>query len=126
MVYHTSFTNSNRCATPKSKGREEESDKKRTYLSYKRNGMPILNIVLIITVALIGICLLLPLIDKKHKRKKAGLLFRLLSQAGSKHNLSFSSQYWMNEAVMGLDGINRKLMMLIKNRDGSYKEILIH
>lgn len=49
---------------------------------------------------------------RKMRRKRAHWLLHQLSECGSRHNLSFSSQELLQNRVLGLDGVHRKLVLL--------------
>ena len=66
----------------------------------------------ILVGAIMAICLLLISIANKQKNKKMNQLLNRFSEFGTAHNLSFSSQQVLNNCIIGLDGINRKLLVL--------------
>lgn len=51
-------------------------------------------------------------LDSKQKRKAMNQLRQRFSQLGIKHQLNFSSQETLRDLWMGLDGIQRKLLVL--------------
>jgi len=73
---------------------------------------------LIVAAILVGsvvlICFLLISIHNKHKREAMNNLLKHFSQLGTENNLSFSSQEVLNNCVLGLDGINRKILVVIR------------
>jgi hypothetical protein len=85
--------------------------------------MSTLIVAIIIIASIAGICLLLIWINNKHKRKAMNELLHHFSEAGTKNNLSFSSQELLPDCILGLDGIHRKL--LIVNRK-SADEVVGH
>jgi hypothetical protein len=66
----------------------------------------------VFTGVIIAICLLVIAIANKQKEKKMNQLMKRFSELGTAHNLSFSSQEVFNNSVIGLDGINRTLLIL--------------
>lgn len=79
--------------------------------------------ILIIFVA--GICLLLALVNNKQKRKALHYRLQQFSKEGTKHNLSFSSQEILENCTIGLDGIQRKLLVMQQN-DAAFHSFLIN
>ena len=61
-----------------------------------------------------GICLILVSINNKHRQKKASELLNHFSKLGTENKLSFSSQEILENCIIGLDGIQRKLLILKK------------
>ena len=72
-----------------------------------------------------AVILLLVSLDKKQKRKAMTQLLDAFRQTGSEHNLSFSSQEILKEAVIGLDGVNRKLLVLEQEADNTFTSFVI-
>jgi hypothetical protein len=66
----------------------------------------------ILVGAVIVICGLLISVADKQKVKKRNQLLNRFSELGTIHNLSFSSQEVLNNSIIGLDGINRKILVL--------------
>jgi hypothetical protein len=73
--------------------------------------------ILVGTVA--AVCYLLVSLDKKQKRIAMNKLLHTFHLIGSQHNLRFSSQEVLKDAVIGLDGVNRKLLLLERAADGA-------
>lgn len=78
--------------------------------------------ILVGSVALI--CLLLIGIHNKHKREAMNKLLKQFSRAGTENNLSFSGQEVLKHCVFGLDGVNRKILV-VTNDDGSSGSFII-
>ena len=72
-----------------------------------------------------GICLILVSINNKHRQKKASELLNHFSKLGTGNNLSFSSQEILENCIIGLDGIQRKLLILKKIDKDEYDSILL-
>jgi len=76
---------------------------------------------LFIAAILVGsvaiICLLLISIHNKHKREAMNNILKHFSQLGTENNLSFSSQEILNHCVLGLDGMNRKILVVTREDD---------
>jgi hypothetical protein len=83
---------------------------------------------ILVAVILVGsvaaICLLLIRIHNKHKREAMNNLLKHFSQLGTENNLNFSSQEVLNNCILGLDGINRKILVATKE-DGFYSSFII-
>jgi hypothetical protein len=65
----------------------------------------IIGSIAIITLALVSI-------NNKHQKRKKEKFVRRFSEIGTENNLSFTSQEIMHDGVIGLDGPNRKLLVL--------------
>lgn len=74
--------------------------------------MSTLIVAIIIVASVAGICLLLVWINNKHKRETMNELLHHFSEAGTKNNLTFSSQEFLPDRILGLDGIHRKLLIV--------------
>jgi hypothetical protein len=71
------------------------------------------------------ICLLLIELDKKQMRKTASELLNHFSKLGTENNLSFTSQEILETCIIGLDGIQKKLLILKKIEKDEYDSILL-
>ena len=84
---------------------------------------------IIVTAILIsvitGICLVLVSINNKHRQKTASELLNHFSKLGTENKLSFSSQEILENCIIGLDGIQRKLLILKKIDKDEYDSILL-
>jgi hypothetical protein len=73
---------------------------------------------ILIATILVGlvatICLLLISIHNKHKREAMNKILKHFNHLGTENNLSFSSQEILNHCVLGLDGVNRKILVVTK------------
>ena len=80
------------------------------------------------TIILIGmtliICALLVIFDNQQKRKMMSHILNLLSRVGSEYNLSFSSQEILKPCAFGLDGLNRKILIM-KNAGDEFNTKII-
>ena len=72
-----------------------------------------------------GICLILVSINNKHRQKTASELLNHFSKLGTENKLSFSSQEILENCIIGLDGIQRKLLILKKIDKDEYDSILL-
>lgn len=79
-------------------------------------------------VAGIGIVmpLLLLYIVNKQKNKEMSKLLNRFSELGTFYNLSFSSQVLFSNSIIGLDGISRKLLVLIQRTQTSFEDYVIN
>ena len=75
--------------------------------------------------AIVAICLLLISIANKQKHKQMNQLLNRFSELGTSHNLSFSSQNVLNNCIIGLDGINRKLLALTQIDNTSFDDYVV-
>ncbi len=66
---------------------------------------------------------LIPFFSSTSKRRKENL-FRNLGRQGADNNLTFCSQEILQNKVIGIDGIHRKIMILEKKKDGYYSSII--
>jgi hypothetical protein len=83
----------------------------------------IVGAVLIAVTLFIG--LLIVLLKGKHMRNLSTELLSLFSKMGTEYNISFSSQEILNDCIIGLDGINRKLLVLKTNSSSYYDWFII-
>jgi hypothetical protein len=76
-------------------------------------------VAVIIISAITCICLVLVSMNNKHRKKTSAELLDHFSQAGTRNYLSFSSQEILENCIIGLDGIQRKLLILKRiDKDG--------
>jgi hypothetical protein len=71
--------------------------------------------VMVSIILIGGIVLLIMafnMLNKRNRKKKEQELISLFNQTGEKHGLSFSSQEILHHKVIGLDGINKKFVMV--------------
>jgi hypothetical protein len=78
----------------------------------------------IVVGSVAGICIFLISIHNKHKREAMNNLLKQFSRSGTEYNLSFSSQEVLNNCVLGLDGMNRKILVVTKE-DNHYTSMVI-
>jgi hypothetical protein len=86
--------------------------------------MSTLLVAAIIVGSIVAICLLLIGIHNKHKREAMNNILKHFSQLGTENNLSFSSQEILNHCVLGLDGVNRKILVVTRE-DNFYGSFII-
>jgi hypothetical protein len=72
-----------------------------------------------------AICLILVGLDKKQKRIAMNQLLHAFHQKGSEHNLTFSGQEILSESILGLDGMNRKVLVLDKTAENGFNSFVI-
>jgi len=68
---------------------------------------------------------LLTAIRNRQKRRKMKRLLDYFSRLGSKYELTFSSQEVLRNCIIGLDGVQRKLLVLNGTNSGSLTEYVI-
>ncbi|MFL5740206.1 MAG: hypothetical protein ACJ75B_08310 [Flavisolibacter sp.] len=76
-------------------------------------------IALIIICSIATITLVLISINNKHKKRKREKLLNRFSQIGSENNMSFTSQEILQDGIIGLDGLNKKLLIL-ESHEGNF------
>ena len=81
-------------------------------------------VAVILIGSVVAICLLLISIHNKHKREAMNNLLKHFSQLGTENNLNFSGQEILNNCILGLDGVNRKILVVAKE-DGFYSSFMI-
>lgn len=86
--------------------------------------MSTLLVAAIIVGLVVGVCLLLVSIHNKHKREAMNNMLKHFSQLAMENNLNFSSQEVLKNSILGLDGINRKIIVVSKEED-FYTSLLI-
>lgn len=67
---------------------------------------------LIIIALIVAIVFVFKMINKIHLKKVKDKLISSLSHAGTKHELSFTSQELLRDKVIGVDGIHRKFVVV--------------
>jgi hypothetical protein len=84
---------------------------------------------LVVAAVLVGIVaaviFLLVSIDKKQKRNAMNQLLHAFSQKGSEHGLTFSGQEILKETVIGLDGVQRKMLVLQRRDEKAFDSFII-
>lgn len=79
-----------------------------------------------ILVALVAaVCFMLVHLDNKQKRKAMNHLLDQFSQAGSLLQFTFSSQEILKDAILGLDGARRKLVVVKRSSENVYNTLVI-
>jgi hypothetical protein len=78
-------------------------------------------LILLAVVSLFYI--LIPFFSSTSKRRIINLV-RKLNREGAANNLTFCSQEILQNKVIGIDGIHRKIMILEKKSDGYYSSII--
>ena len=79
----------------------------------------------ILILVIIFISLFLVSINNKHRQKTTTELLTHFSKLGTENNLSFSSQEILENSIIGLDGIQRKLLILKKIDEDKYDSLLL-
>ena len=67
--------------------------------------------VVLAVIILLAVCRSLLSICRKEKRKRMNRLLHQFSELGSRYNLTFSSQEILHDCIIGLDGVNRKILV---------------
>lgn len=79
--------------------------------------MSTLFVFVFLIVPVVAICLLLVSIQEKENREIMGKLLKHFSQLGTKHNLRFSSQEILHHCVLGVDGVQGKILVVTREND---------
>lgn len=79
----------------------------------------------ILIAVIVFICLALVSLNNKHRQKTTAALVTQFSKLGSENNLSFSSQEILDNCIIGLDGIKRKLLILNKIDKDKYEPVFL-
>lgn len=84
---------------------------------------------LITAILLLGgaviVCYLFISIEKKRNRKERNHFLKKFSELGSRYELSFSSQEVLSNTIIGMDGMNRKLLVLQYHGNDLYSHSVI-
>jgi hypothetical protein len=86
--------------------------------------MSSLIIAFILVGSLISICLILIIVHNRHKRRVMNDLLKFFSQAGIENKLSFSGQEVLHNCVLGFDGIQRQVLIVVKENNGYSSDII--
>lgn len=86
--------------------------------------MSSLIVAAIIVGSVVGICLLLISVHNKHNREAMNNLLKYFSQLGIENDLNFSSQEILKNCVLGLDGVQRKILV-VQREDDSFGSFII-
>ena len=79
---------------------------------------------LLIAIIVLPVPLLL-LADKRQKRKALERMLHEFKSIGSTNGLSFSSQEVLRHTILGLDGMQRKLLVVKREADDTYQSAII-
>jgi hypothetical protein len=71
----------------------------------------------LLVASVVLVCYVLVRIHNKQKREAMNQLLDHFRQTGAKHALSFSSQEVLNDRVLGLDGVNRKVLVVTREEN---------
>jgi uncharacterized protein YpmB len=82
-------------------------------------------IAVILILIIISICLILVSINNKHRQKTTTELFTRSGKLGTENNLSFSKQEILENCLIGLDEIQRKLLIVKKIDEDKYDSLLL-
>ncbi len=82
-------------------------------------------LIIILSLSLTAGLLLLHYFHKRKRREGMNDLVCRFSNLGTKYNLRFTGQVLLKNYMMGLDGQNRKLLLLGGIDDRTYRETLI-
>lgn len=80
----------------------------------------------ILISGIIIISLILVSVNNKHRQKTTAALLTQFSRLGTEKNLSFSTQEILENCIIGLDEIKRKLLILNKIDKDKYEPLLLN
>ncbi len=80
--------------------------------------------ILLILLAVVSLFYVLLSFFAPTSKKKMENLIRKLNTEGAANHLTFCSQEILQNKVLGIDGIHRKIMILEKKKDGYYSSII--
>ncbi len=83
--------------------------------------------IIVLGILLAGVAIILPVLANERKKSRIRLNELLLrfSKLAIKYDLSISEQEIINESMIGLDAINRKLLLVYKNKDNLFDNVVI-
>jgi hypothetical protein len=79
--------------------------------------MATVSMAVMAAIILLGSCRLLLTIYRKEKRKRMNRLLHQFSELGTRYELTFSSQEILHDRIIGLDGMNRKILVTKRTED---------
>ena len=79
--------------------------------------MSTITIALIMIGSIAAITLALVSISNKHQKEKKEKLLHQLSRVGTENNMFITKQEILNDGIIGLDSLNKKLLVLENNED---------
>ena len=79
----------------------------------------------IIISVLVSICLVLISLNNKARKKTTTELLNHFSRMGTENNLSFSSQEILQNGMIGLDGVKRKLLVVKRIDEDNYDSLVL-
>ncbi len=77
-------------------------------------------VAVIVIAAIVSVSYMLVYINNKSNSKKTKALLDHFHQSGAEHNLSFTGQELLKSCIIGLDGIQRKILFLEQKDKGNY------
>ena len=79
----------------------------------------------VLILVIMSICLILVSLNSKDRQKTTTKLLNNFRKLGIENNLSFSSQEILQNCIIGLDGMQRKLLILEKNDEDKYDSLVL-
>jgi hypothetical protein len=79
---------------------------------------------LIIISVTVAISWFVVYIGNRYQKKKRDRMLRRFSRLGSEHNMSFTSQEILNDCIIGIDGIHKKMLVITATGE-EYKWMVI-
>jgi hypothetical protein len=79
----------------------------------------------ILVLAIAGIAFFLVTLEKKNKQKMQNEMAEILSDFSIKYDLSISRQEYLRNMIIGLDGINKKILVVFATKNNNFRHLLI-
>lgn len=82
-------------------------------------------VAVLLIAAIVIFCVLFMANERKKKAKSINQLLLKFSQLAIRHNLFVSKQEIINDSIIGLDAVNRKLLVVYKKEDDTHQDVII-
>lgn len=83
-------------------------------------------VAIIIILAVVLICIALVVLSNRSRQQSITGLSNRLSESGTKNAFSFSSQEMFTNSIIGLDGINKKLVIVKRLDENEYQSAIVN
>lgn len=83
-------------------------------------------VIILVLIAVVGaIALLAASVNHNQQKKEMAKLLRQFNRLGANNNINFSSQEVLSGTIIGLDGVQRKLLIMRKEKSGALRSRMI-
>jgi ribosomal protein S24E len=79
----------------------------------------------ILVLAIVAVTFFLVTLEKKNKQKLQNEMAEILSDFSIKYELSISRQEYLRNMIIGLDGINKKILVVFATKNNLFRHLLI-